>query len=134
MATSYHDQQRLRGLLYQTEGKFAAWEALALLPKNVNPSEWQDRLRVAQTIHALRCGREPDLAEFVVLAELRKLILKQTKAKNAISVYEPEEIETIETNLQTRSDWSELLRWLKNVRKETDRRYNERQSLQRLAA
>ncbi|TGE07739.1 hypothetical protein [Hymenobacter fodinae] len=130
----YHERQRLNGLLFHSDSKFATWEAFALMPSNVNPSEWQDRLRIAETIYAIRCGKEPELAPFVVLAELRQLIYKQTKAKNAARVYSQAEIDSLLDALETRSDWSELLRWLKNVRKETEKRYQASRTQLPLAA
>ncbi|GAB3303463.1 hypothetical protein [Hymenobacter tenuis] len=122
MAVNYH--RKLLGQAYSLE--FAEWEKQALVPKDIfrTPSELADRARIAECMRDLRRALEPALVPATVLNELRALVVKQTKALNCAEVWKPAEVERIRSAAAKETDWSRLLLWCRNTRRETMRRYD----------
>lgn len=116
-----------RDLRAFTSGEeFAEWERQALNPKDVLrwPHQLHSRARVADVMRDLRAGRTPALDTWTVLQELRELVVEQTKAQNAYTVYSPEEIALLRTTVDGLEDWSRLVKLLAQVRAKTSHRYD----------
>lgn len=116
-----HNLSYLRDLAASPE--LLPWEALALCPKPVRLNELGTRARIALTLRDLRAGRTLELDPDAVLGEARKLVLDQTKAVNAVRLYEPEELAALVAACDAEPRFSRLLLWARNVRRLTEGRY-----------